>query len=150
MTHSVVIYALMVSRYPRRRPIYPTSYIITPGGLMRYLLKTMKPLSWWRSPKDVLGPTVGDLMTLQPLLGSCGSCVWSPWYAVDDVHEGCGAPIFDCDGWLWSCMEVWWRSFWRDPKTHKMVLNPTCLIVVETLGHMTHTHGLKFDSKIVV
>ena len=25
MTHSVVIYALMVSWYPRRRPIYPTS-----------------------------------------------------------------------------------------------------------------------------
>ena len=37
----------------------------------------------------------------------CGSCVWSPWYAVDDAHEGRGAPIFDCDGWLWSCMEVW-------------------------------------------
>ena len=25
MTHSMVIYALMVSWYPKRRPIYPTS-----------------------------------------------------------------------------------------------------------------------------
>ena len=24
--------------------------------------------------------------------------VWSPWYAVDDAHEGHGAPVFDSDG----------------------------------------------------
>ena len=37
----------------------------------------------------------------------CGSCVWIPWYAVDDAHEGCGAPVFDCDGWIWYYIEVW-------------------------------------------
>ena len=26
----------------------------------------------------------------------CGSCVWSPWYAVNDA--GHGAPVFDYDG----------------------------------------------------
>ena len=53
MTHSVVIHAMMMSWYPRRRPSIPTEDILTLGGPLvwfRWLKKTMKPLAWWRSP----------------------------------------------------------------------------------------------------
>ena len=80
-------------------------WILTLGGLLvwlRWLKKPMKPLAWWRSPKDVLEPTVGDLMTLQPLLGSWSSCImmmtsYGPWHAME----------------LMNMSLVWWRSPWR-------------------------------------
>ena len=46
---------------------------------------------------------------------------WYPWWRPWCPCKGRGAPVFVCDGWLWSYMEIWWRSFWRDPQTHKMV-----------------------------
>ena len=81
MTHFVVIHALMVSWYPRRRPSYPTSDI------------TMD-LGPWMLPSvvdEVLGPTLSGLMTLQPLLGSWGSCMmmmtlYGLWHAMEPMN----------------------------------------------------------------
>ena len=56
----------------------------------------------WRSPKEVLGPTLRGLMTLQPLLGSWSSCMmmmtlYGPWHAMKPMNM----------------FLVWWRSPWR-------------------------------------
>ena len=94
----------MMLWYTRRRPSISTEDILTLGGPLvwfRWLKKPMKPLAWWRSPKDVLGPTVGDSMTLQPLSGSWSSCMmmmtsYGPWHAMEPMNISL----------------VWWRSPW--------------------------------------
>ena len=69
MTHSMVIYALMVSWYPRGRPNNPT------GDVMMDLdpWRSLGVVEEDRSLEEVLGPTLSGLMTLQPLLGSWSS-----------------------------------------------------------------------------
>ena len=46
MIHSVVIHAMMMSWYPRRRPSIPTEDILTLGG----------PLVWFRWLKEPMNP----------------------------------------------------------------------------------------------
>ena len=66
MTHFVVIHALMMSWYLRKMPSNPTYDV-------------MMNLDPWRSSnvdevvKELLGPTLSGLMTLQPLLESWSS-----------------------------------------------------------------------------
>ena len=107
MTHYVVIHAMLMSWYPRRRPSIPTEDILTLGGPLvwfRWLKKPMKLLTWWRNLEAVLGPTIDGLKVLvllmkmkcsygvlEPLLRSWNSCMlkmtlYGLWHVMEPMN----------------------------------------------------------------
>ena len=122
MIHSVVIHALMVSWYPRRRPSNPIGDILTPGGLLVWLRLIKKP---WRSPSThtwwINGPCILE-DGLYPYFGF--------WWLDDGVlgHTWHGVGI------------LWWSPWWLDTPLHVMVwvLNPH-IWILNMMSDMTKT-----------
>ena len=86
------------------------------------------------APQDVLGPTIGDLMTLQPLLGS-----WSSWYdeeahedIPDEDHDALAKAVeplslFVMDGYglTWRYGEEAFEEILKPTRWLKKVMKPT-------------------------
>ena len=67
MTHSVVINAMMMSWYPRRRPSIPIEDILTLGGPLVWFKWLKKPMNPWHgeeafgTPNGTNHPFCGNL-----------------------------------------------------------------------------------------